>query len=535
MIIALSQLNSTVGDLDGNADLINDIIRRNRDKADVIVFPEMALTGYPVKDLVFDSDFIISTQNTLIEISKNIFNVTVLIGTIRLEHNKIYNTVAIIQSGRIIGFRDKTLLPNYDVFDEKRYFSSSKSIDPININIKDEEISFGIQICEDLWDSEYDINVTDILIEKGADIIINLSSSPFYIDRVNSRIEIVEDKVRNVGKPYLYCNSIGYQEELIFDGQSFAVNKDAKLIGIGNAFEEQVLLVDVFSQNECKVNFLGKYEQMFKALSLGVKDYLQKTYHSKVVIGLSGGIDSALTAAIAADALESKNIFGISMPSKYSSDHSIRDAELLASNLNINFDMIRIEDINKQFLDDLDLFLDQRKSGLAEENLQARIRGNILMTIANKENGLLLNTGNKTEMALGYCTLYGDMCGALAVISDLNKAEVYGLAKWINHKYGKSIIPDSSIKKSPSAELSYNQVDPFDYEIVSPLIEEIITNGCDINRLVDLGYDYKLCKEMINKTRLFEYKRAQAAPGIRISQKAFGVGRRYPIVNRYKV
>ena len=284
-----------------------------------------------------------------------------------------------------------------------------------------------------------------------------------------------------------------------------------------------------------KVNFLGKYEQMFKALSLGIKDYLQKTYHSKVVIGLSGGIDSALTAAIAADALESKNIFGISMPSKYSSDHSIRDAELLASNLNINFDMIRIEDINKQFLDDLDSFLDQRKSGLAEENLQARIRGNILMTIANKENGLLLNTGNKTEMALGYCTLYGDMCGALAVISDLNKADVYGLAKWINRKHGKSIIPDSSIKKSPSAELSYNQVDPFDYEIVSPLIEEIIINGCDINRLVDLGYDYKLCKEMINKTRLFEYKRAQAAPGIRISQKAFGVGRRYPIINWYKV
>ena len=378
MIIALSQLNSTVGDLNGNADLITDAIRKTKGKADIIVFPEMSLTGYPAKDLIFDSDFMKSTHEILVEISKNIFDIIVLIGTIRKEYDKIYNTVAVIQSGKIIGFRDKTLLPTYDVFDEKRYFSSSKSIEPIKVNMYGDDVNLGIQICEDLWDTDYDIKVTDILNEKGADIIINLSSSPFYKGKIADRVEAVVSQAKKINKPYLYCNAIGYQEELIFDGQSFAVNKDGEIIGSAKAFEEDILFVNVFSQTIEYIHQLDQYEEIYKALSLGVKDYLKKTHHSKVVIGLSGGIDSALTAAIAASALETKNIFGISMPSKYSSDHSIRDAELLASNLNINFDIIKINDINKQFLSNLDLFLDESSSGLPEENLQARIRGNIL-------------------------------------------------------------------------------------------------------------------------------------------------------------
>ena len=536
MIVALSQLNSTVGDLNGNANLINEAIQKVRNEADIIVFPEMVLTGYPPKDLLLDSSFINNAYNTLVEISKKIFGTVALVGTVRKVDDKLYNTVAIIQSGKIIGFRDKMLLPTYDVFDEKRYFSSSKIIEPITVNINDNNISIGIQICEDLWDAEYDVKVTDILHDKGAEIIINLSSSPFYNNRIEDRINVVKEKVRKYNKPYIYCNSVGYQEELIFDGQSFSINKHGEIIGLAKGFEEDLLMLDVFKNKTYKFSISSKYEQMFKALSLGVKDYLKKTHHSKVVIGLSGGIDSALTAAIATDALDCKNIFGISMPSKYSSNHSIRDAELLACNLGINFDIIKIHDINKQFLTDLEIFLDKENEGLAEENLQARVRGNILMAIANKKNALLLNTGNKTELALGYSTLYGDMCGALAVISDLNKSEVYELANWINSNcYDKPVIPQSSLDKAPSAELSYNQVDPFDYDIVSPLVEKIIVEGYNVDKLVELGYDYKLCLEIIKKVKLSEYKRYQSPPGIRVSKKAFGTGRRYPIINKYDI
>ena len=535
MIVALSQLNSTVGNLDGNANLINDSVRKIKGEADIIVFPEMVLTGYPPKDLLLDSGFIDSAHDTLLEISKNIFDVIALVGTVRKVNNRLYNTVAIIQSGKIIGFRDKVLLPTYDVFDEKRYFSSAELIEPITVKINNKGVSLGIQICEDLWDSDYNVKVTDILDEKGAEIIINLSSSPFQVDRINDRIKLVKDKVKKYNKPYIYCNSIGYQEELVFDGQSFSINKQGDLIALAKPFKEDLLLVDILSSESCNLPESAKYEQIFEALSLGVKDYLRKTSHSKVVIGLSGGIDSALTAAIAANVLDSESIFGISMPSKYSSNHSLRDAELLAYNLGINFDIIKIHDINKQFLINLESFLDKSNEGLAEENLQARIRGSILMMIANKENALLLNTGNKTEIALGYSTIYGDMCGALGVISDLNKIEVYELAHWINSKYNKPYIPQSSLDKAPSAELSYDQVDPFDYDVVSPLVEHIIVDGCDINKLVDLGYDYEICIDIINKIKLSEYKRYQAAPGIRVSKKAFGSGRRYPLINKYNI
>ena len=534
MIIALSQFNSTVGSLNSNADLIQNIIRKSRDQADILVFPEMALTGYPTKDLLFDVDFIQSANNALLEISKNVFGIVVLLGTVRVENNKLYNTVAVIQSGKIIGFRDKTLLPTYDVFDEKRYFSSSKIIEPIEVKINNESIMLGLQICEDLWDDDYDIKVTEILDEKNSDIIINLSASPFYVDRVKDRIDKVKQKVNNNNKPYIYCNAVGYQDELVFDGQSFVVNSNGELSMVAPAFKEALLFFNVNSTSSCKYPELNQYEQLYGALSIGVKDYLSKTHHSKVVIGLSGGIDSALTAAIAANTLNGKDVFGISMPSEYSSDHSIRDAELLACNLGINFEVIQINDINDMFLSILSNILDKSNPGLAEENLQARIRGNILMAVANKKNALLLNTGNKTETALGYCTLYGDMCGALGVISDLNKEEVYGLSHWINNHYNKDVIPASSLTKPPSAELSHNQVDPFDYNIVSPLVEDIIENGFNIDELVKAGYNYELCKEIINRIRIFEYKRYQSAPGIRVSKKAFGIGRRYPIINRYR-
>ena len=536
MIIALSQLNSTVGDLSGNAALIKDAISKAKDKADVLVFPEMALTGYPPKDLIFDSNFINTVYDVLSEISKNIFDIIVLVGFIRCENGKMYNSVAIIESGNIIGFRDKTLLPNHDVFDEKRYFCPANKIEPIEVKINNKKTKLGIQICEDLWDNDYDFKVTDILVEKEADIIINLSASPFYANRLKDRIEVVREKAKRHSIPYAYCNAIGYQEELVFDGQSFVMNASGDITALGKPFEEDLIIVNILSNDTCSLSIPDRFEELFMALSLGVKDYIKKTHHSKVVIGLSGGIDSALTAAIASNAIKKgADIIGVAMPSQFSSNHSIRDAELLAYNLGLNFELLEINDINSKFLDTLDPILDNLHPGLAEENLQARIRGNILMTIANKMDALLLNTGNKTELALGYCTLYGDMCGALSVISDLNKHEVYGLANWINNHFAKEVIPESSITKSPSAELSYNQVDPFNYDVVSPLVDDIITNGYNIDNLISKGYDYDLCKEIINRIRKFEYKRHQSAPGIRVSQKAFGVGRRYPIINQYKL
>jgi NAD+ synthase (glutamine-hydrolysing) len=326
---------------------------------------------------------------------------------------------------------------------------------------------------------------------------------------------------------------VGAQDELVFDGQSCIVNSAGEVIFLSAAFEENVQLVDLDKCKQIKVLELSEEEQIFRALSLGVKDYFNKTGHSKAVIGLSGGIDSALTAAIAQNALGRENVLGIALPSIFSSDHSISDAQALAENLGIQFEIISIKKINEQMLEGLSPIFNGSAAGLAEENLQARIRGNILMAAANKQGALLLNTGNKTETALGYCTMYGDMAGALAVISDLNKSQVYDVSRWINTHFKKDIIPQNTLTKSPSAELRPDQVDPFDYDVVSPLVDILITEPERANELEEEGYDPALISDLIKKIRLAEYKRRQAPPGIRISSKAFGVGRRYPIINQF--
>jgi NAD+ synthase (glutamine-hydrolysing) len=326
---------------------------------------------------------------------------------------------------------------------------------------------------------------------------------------------------------------VGAQDELIFDGQSFAMNSSGEIVAFGKSFAEDIIFVDIEDSQAVLVSDACEEEQIYNALTLGLKDYFNKTGHSKGIIGLSGGIDSALTCAIAANGLGAENVIGVAMPSQFSSDHSISDAELLANNLGINFETIPIQKLNAQFLNDLDSIFSGIESGLAEENLQARIRGNLLMAIANKKNALVLNTGNKTESALGYCTMYGDMCGALAVISDLNKSQVYSVCRWINEHFGKEVIPEGTLTKPPSAELSPNQVDPFDYDVVSPLVDAIVTDDLHPVGLANAGFDPELATEMMRKVRYSEYKRRQAPPGIRISKKAFGVGRRYPIVNGY--
>ncbi len=533
MKFALAQINPTVGDVQGNAQKIIQIIAKHGKDVDVLIFPEMVLTGYPPQDLLFESAFIKATEAALLKIAESVSECTVIVGSVREENGELFNTAAVIHANGKIDYRDKILLPTYDVFDEARYFTSATCVEPVQIMVSGKPVSVGVQICEDLWDDEYSQKVTQQLAEKGASVMVNISASPFCLDRHKERIQEVQAKVGEFKIPFLYCNLVGAQDELVFDGQSFAMNSSGEIVAFGKSFAEDIIFVDIEDSQAVLVSDACEEEQIYNALTLGLKDYFNKTGHSKGIIGLSGGIDSALTCAIAANGLGAENVIGVAMPSQFSSDHSISDAELLANNLGINFETIPIQKLNAQFLNDLDSIFSGIESGLAEENLQARIRGNLLMAIANKKNALVLNTGNKTESALGYCTMYGDMCGALAVISDLNKSQVYSVCRWINEHFGKEVIPEGTLTKPPSAELSPNQVDPFDYDVVSPLVDAIVTDDLHPVGLANAGFDPELATEMMRKVRYSEYKRRQAPPGIRISKKAFGVGRRYPIVNGY--
>lgn len=534
MKIVLAQINPTVGALDNNSRDIEGIIQEYSPKCDLIVFPEMCLTGYPPQDLLMDRAFIAKTAEALKNIMGKVQEAPVILGTIRQVEDKLFNTAAVLQNGEVIACRDKTHLPTYDVFDEARYFVSADSRIPVELSIHGKSVKLGIEICEDLWDKDYEIKVSRELIHAGAEILINISASPFHLNRLNERLDIIKDKSIDLKCYFIYCNLVGAQDELVFDGQSCVVSPSGDLVSLSQAFKEDIQIMDIENYESVNRPKFSEEKQIFHALSLGVQDYFIKTGHKKAVLGVSGGIDSALTAVIASDALGSENVLGISMPSIYSSDHSIKDAKALAENLGIDFKIIQIKKINEQMLEDLSPVLNGSQGGLAEENLQARIRGNILMAAANKQSALLLNTGNKTETALGYCTMYGDMAGALAVISDLNKSQVYAVSRWINEDAGKEVIPDSSITKPPSAELKPDQVDPFDYDVVSPLVDILLTEPERAHELVDEGYSLELIEEMMKKVRLAEYKRRQAPPGIRISPKAFGVGRKYPIVNQFE-
>ncbi|NOZ09040.1 MAG: NAD+ synthase [FCB group bacterium] len=533
MKIAVAQLNPTVGALGENTDQILRVIAEYRHKADIVVFPEMTLTGYPPQDLLLETRFIAELDDKIRHIAAESKGIPVILGTVRQENGKLRNTAAVIAEGKVIAWRDKTLLPTYDVFDEARYFQPAGRIEPVSLNVAGKLRSIGIEICEDLWDQDYSTKVTSELVDKGADLIINISASPFSVNRLDDRIELVGQKVAALGRPFLYCNLIGAQDELVFDGGSFFIDRDGQLSGAAPQFKSGVFLFDAKTTQPLPAPGLPEEEQIFRALSLGVSDYFRKTGHGKAVLGLSGGIDSALVAVIASDALGKENVLGITMPSIYSSGHSIEDSKKLAENLGIEFEMIPIRKINEEMLTALAPVFRSTKAGLAEENLQARIRGGLLMAVANKRNALLLNTGNKTETALGYCTLYGDMCGALGVISDLNKLQVYAVARWYNRQHGADIIPQNTLTKPPSAELKPDQVDPFDYNLIAPLVDEIVTGNKHLTELVKQGYDQTIVAEILRKIRLNEYKRRQAAPGIRISRKAFGVGRCYPIVNGF--
>src|SRR5208282_1440253 len=467
-----------------------------------------ATTGYPPLDLLppremrppsgdrrpSQEDFVRKNKEGLEDIAQNLLNITSVVGFVDYDDSNLYNAAAVMKNGKITHVTYKTLLPTYDVFDEHRYFTPGLSNEPTTVDLGDQQTQIGASICEDIWDEEvgYSVKVVDSLAKLGAKVIVNLNASPFHDKIRDVRLHILKRKATRLGTAIIYVNLVGGQDELVFDGQSLAVDRNGRLIGIGKQFQEDLVLVDLnpdgTGKSDVATPLYNREEEMFNAIVLGLRDYFRKTGFKRSLIGLSGGIDSSLVAVIAATALGKENVTGISMPSRYSSNHSKNDAEELATNLGIEYLSIPIEKIFETTEEELKPYFKGRAPDVAEENLQARLRGNILMTLSNKFGDLVLSTGNKTELALGYATLYGDMSGGLEVIGDVSKMEVYALARYYNKKVGKSVIPENCFSKIPSAELRPDQFDPFDYPVVSPLVDEVIENRLSGAELIQKGF-----------------------------------------------
>ncbi len=535
----LAQINPTVGAIYENAEKILLYYRSAVESgSDCVIYPELTIVGYPPQDLLLLQHFVSENKKALQYIAEQIGEVPALLGFVDQQNKALYSAAAVLRNGEVQSVVHKRLLPTYDVFDEDRYFRQGKSSSPVTFQLNGTTLQLGIHVCEDLWDTVHDTKVVDELASQGADIFINLSASPFYSAKWKERVELARNKSLTYHKPFLYCNMVGGQDELVFDGNSFALNTKGEIINRAPAFEESLLPVVINAENgdgkHATFRNISREEEIFRALVFGLRDYCHKSGFTSAVLGLSGGVDSSLVAVIAAEALGAENVYGISMPSHYSSDHSLSDAELLAKNLGIHYEVIAIHDTFESYSKMMAEPFQEMEEDVTEENLQARIRGNILMAYSNKFGHLVLSTGNKTELALGYCTLYGDMTGGLSVISDVNKMDVYGLCKWYNAHKDAKIVPENVLTKPPSAELKDNQQDPFDYEVVSPLVEEIVAGHKSIPQLIEQGYDEAIVREMVKKVRNAEYKRRQAAPGLKVTRKSFGSGRRMPIVNHFK-
>ena len=542
MNIAISQINTTVGDFDGNSDKIVDAWRHADEAgAELLVLPELALCGYPPRDLLAKPAFLRQNQVALERLAKRGGRAVAVVGYASVNETNsgrpARNSAAVLRDGQVAALRHKTLLPTYDVFDEDRYFEPATDNTPVEILGK----KIGITICEDIWNDEVFLNdrrygrsPTDELTGGGAELLLNLSASPWNLGKEHSRHVLLSQLSTKAGCPVVYCNLVGGNDELVFDGGSQYYNGHGVLGASGAMFAEDLLLVDTETIVPKSSDTSGDDEKIHKALSLGVRDYLHKCGFASAVIGLSGGIDSAVTAVVAVDALGAENVRGVAMPSQYSSQGSLEDAEHLANALGIQYDVVPIEPVFEQLKSQLREIFEGLNEDTAEENMQARIRGNILMSMSNKFSSLLLTTGNKSELAVGYCTLYGDMCGGLAVISDLPKTKVYSLAKWINRD--REIIPESTLTKPPSAELRPGQVDQDSlppYDILDSILEAYVVDGQDAEAIIASGHDKATVERIIRLINLNEYKRRQAAPGIKITSKAFGVGRRIPVAKRF--
>lgn len=572
--LALAQINSTVGDIPGNTAKIIEYVERAREaQADLVAFPELAITGYPPEDLLFKTSFLQANVEAMHQVVAAAKDIAVVVGYVEMGPD-ITNAAAIGYNGQLIDTYQKMYLPNYGVFDEDRYFRRGDTCPVYTIN----GTVVGVNICEDIW---YPVGSIAVQREAGAEVIVNINASPFHAGKRVYREKMIATRAADNELFVAYVNTVGGQDELVFDGASLIYDMGGELVARGNAFAEELIVTDldiesVFrsrlrdprprKENPTILREIGKpkavfvsdfksrkreplpstnlqdgmadVEEVYRALVLGTRDYLHKSGFSKVVIGLSGGIDSALTAVVAVDALGRENVVGVGMPSRYSSEGSLSDSKEMAEKLGIDFWVVPIEPAHIAFTDMLEQRFQGTQPNVAEENVQARIRGNILMTISNKFGWMVLTTGNKSEMAMGYATLYGDMAGGFAVIKDVPKTLVYELCRWRNrHGEPLAAIPEAIIDKPPSAELRPDQTDQDTlppYDKLDPIVKAYVEEDYSLQEMVEMGHDPDAVRQVITFVDRNEYKRRQAPPGVKITPRAFGKDRRLPIVNRYR-
>lgn len=555
MKIALAQQNYHIGNFEANQNKIIETIREaEKQKADLIVFPELSVCGYPPLDLLYYKSFIENSQKSLHEIASHTHHIGVLIGcpslNPKIEGKDLHNSAYLLYQGAVVDVVHKTLLPNYDIFDEYRYFEPAEQWKILNFKNK----KLAVTICEDLWnlgDNPMYLHCPmDYLAKQNPDIMINLSASPFDYTHSEDRKAILKANVKKYQLPLIYCNAVGAQTEIIFDGGSLVFDKNQNIICEGKYFHEDCIFVELLHDGTFKetvqapaievpdeelapktLDCILHIEKIHNALVLGIRDYFSKMGFQKAILGSSGGIDSAVVLALACEALGKENVLAILMPSQYSSNHSVSDAELISQNLNNEYHIIPIKNIFDSFLHELKPIFKDAPFNVAEENIQARVRGNLLMAIANKQGRILLNTSNKSECAVGYGTLYGDMAGGIAVLGDIYKTQVYELAKYINRN--GEIIPKNILEKAPSAELRPNQKDSDslpNYSILDAILYQHIEWQKSENEIIDIGFEQTIVTRTLNLVARNEYKRNQFCPILRVSQKSFGAGRRIPLV-----
>lgn len=541
MKVGLAQVNPTVGDLEGNSSRILQAYGNLKERgADLVVAPELAITGYPPKDLLFKSRFVPGNLEALQRLHESVDTVPLLTGYVAPNEgthgNAFFNAAALLVRGQPMQSAFKSLLPTYDVFDEARYFQAADHVAPLHAG----SLALGVTICEDIWQTEYlprpfySSGPVPLLCHAGAQLLVNLSASPFHLGKPSRRREMLGRIAREQKKPLIYCNAVGGNDQLVFDGNSLAFNARGELIAAGPAFAEAEILVDLESDAPLSPAPTERPEELHGALVLGVRDYFRKCGFHSAVVGLSGGIDSAVTAAVAVEALGSDQVLGVTMPSRFSSEGSLTDARKLADNLGMQVCNLPIQETFECFKSQFQALFAERPDDVTEENMQSRIRGMTLMAISNKLGHLLLTTGNKSELAVGYCTIYGDMAGGLAVISDVPKTLVYELARWMNRD--REIIPIDTIEKPPSAELRPDQKDSDslpDYALLDEILRLYVEENQSSADIITRGFEEEVVRWIVRRVDLNEYKRAQAAPGLKVTSRAFGVGRRMPIAQRF--
>jgi len=541
MKIFMAQINTTVGDVHGNRDrVLAELAEAERLGADLAVFPELCLTGYPPRDLLGLNGFVDANLGALRQIAAATVRVAAVVGFVDRNRDKegkeFYNAAAFLEGGRVADVIHKTLLPTYDVFDEDRYFEPAGSTRVVPFRDR----KLGLSICEDAWNDPefwtkplYRSDPIRDLAAGGANLLINISASPFELDKPAFRFRMLRNHARKHRIPLLYLNLVGGNDELVFDGNSLALGRNGEVLARGPSFAESVFVVDTDSGVDLGCSEEPEIESLYKALVLGTRDYARKCGFRSAVLGLSGGIDSAVTGCLAAEALGPRHVLGVAMPSGFSAPESLADARALAENLGIDFMVIPIESVFDAYRKTLEPAFRNRPADTTEENLQARIRGNLLMALSNKFGHLVLSTGNKSELGVGYCTLYGDMAGGLAVISDVPKTQVYRLADFINRE--REIIPGNTIARAPTAELRANQKDQDslpEYGLLDDVLRLVVEEELGIEEITERGFPRQVVEDVFARVEKNEYKRRQAAPGLKVTSRAFGTGRRMPIAKR---